>query len=204
MNSTVTLAYTTGGSQKIDETCNRFYIRAQLPTRRDFIVTLINGVYTPTALAAEIQRALRAVPELSSMEVQWIAASNAIGFNTQNVQLLIVVPSLQNLLTLVDWIGPPYDATNPRAFNAFISPSLGFSQIAVCTADFQSAETLATGTLAQGVFTGAQLTTALQTIVRVSIPNATLTWDATLGSIAVSCGTGFRMRFVGNQGFNRH
>jgi len=85
VNSTVTLAYTTGGSQKIDETCNRFYIRAQLPTRRDFIVTLINGVYTPTALAAEIQRALRAVPELSSMEVQWIAASNAIGFNTQNV-----------------------------------------------------------------------------------------------------------------------
>ena len=75
---------------------------------------------------------------------------DALGISTQNAQHTILAPSLQNLITIPDWLGPPYDPVNPSAFNAFISPSLGFSQITICTADFQSAETVATGTLSQG------------------------------------------------------
>ena len=72
VNNIVTLAYTTWATQKIDETCNRFYIRAQLPARRDFMVTLINGIYSPSALADELMRALRTVPELNNMIVSWM------------------------------------------------------------------------------------------------------------------------------------
>ena len=117
INNVVTLAYTTGATHKIDDTCNRFYIRAQLPARRDFIVTLINGIYSPSGLADELMRALRTVPELSNVVVSWMTpvppTPNALVFGTTDERQLLI-PTLQNLLTMIDWIGPQYDPANPE------------------------------------------------------------------------------------------
>ena len=207
INNVVTLAYTTGATQKIDDTCNRFYIRAQLPARRDFIVTLINGIYSPSGLADELMRALRTVPELSNVVVSWMTpvppTPNALVFATTDARQLLI-PTAQNLLTMIDWIGPQYDPTNPRSLNAFLLPPTTYSNLVTSPVDLQSAETVVAGTIPQGVYTGAQLTAALQTIVRVSVPSATLTWSEGSRWFYLQSGAGFRMRFVGRQSFNKY
>ena len=130
------------------------------------------------------------------MIVSWMdpvpPTPRALVFSTvDNIPLLI--PTAQNLLTMIDWTGPAYDPNNPRALNAFLLPPSTYSSLLTCPVDLQSPETPVAGTIPQGVYTGTQLTAALQTIVRVSVPGATLTWSE-----------GFRIRFVGSQSFNKY
>ena len=105
---------------------------------------------------------------------------------------------------MIDWTGPAYDPNNPRSLNAFLLPPSTYSSLLTCPVDLQSPETPVAGTIPQGVYTGTQLTAALQTIVRVSVPSATLTWSEGSKWFYLQSGDGFRIRFVGSQGFNRH